>query len=125
MNRWYQIRRLRGAAYLILVGVLALLNQWRILSWDRSWPLFLIMAGVISLAERAAWTADVQDQQAAQAYGQPLPGQPVPPSPPSPSYWHTPPPPTHPPAPENLSSLESPRRPEDTGRPEDRDREDR
>lgn len=31
MNRWYQIRRLRGAVILILIGVLALLNQWNIL----------------------------------------------------------------------------------------------
>ncbi len=64
MNRWYQIRRLRGAAYLILVGVLALLNEWRILSWDKSWPLFLILAGLLALAERAAWTADVREYSA-------------------------------------------------------------
>lgn len=31
MNRWYQIRRLRGAVILILIGVLALLNQWNIM----------------------------------------------------------------------------------------------
>ena len=135
MNRWYQIRRLRGAAYLILVGVLALLNQWRILSWDKSWPLFLIMAGLLTLAERAAWTADIQDRQAAQAYGATIgqPGaQPMPPNPGSPPYWNAPPPgtphpfvETHPPAPENLSSLEDPRTPEDSGRPEGTNREDR
>lgn len=68
MNRWYQLRRLRGAAYLILVGVLALLNQWHILSWDKSWPLFLIVAGLLGVAERAAWSADVREQQAAQSY---------------------------------------------------------
>ena len=69
MNRWYQIRRLRGGAFLILVGVLALLNGWHVLSWDKSWPLFLIVAGLLALAERAAWTADVREQQAAQGYG--------------------------------------------------------
>ena len=82
MNRWYQIRRLRGAVFLILVGVLALLNQWRILSWDKSWPLFLIVAGVLALAERTAWTADVRDQQIAQSMGA-TPGYPRQPAPPA------------------------------------------
>lgn len=54
MNSWLLIRRLRGPAFLILVGVTALLNQWGVLSFSRSWPLYLILAGVIGLAERAA-----------------------------------------------------------------------
>ncbi len=54
MNRWLLIRRLRGPAFLILVGINALLNQWGVLSFTRSWPLYLILAGVIGLAERAA-----------------------------------------------------------------------
>ena len=65
MNRWYQIRRLRGAVVLILIGVLALLNQWNILRWHSSWPLFLIGLGVLMLVERAAWTADARAQQEA------------------------------------------------------------
>jgi hypothetical protein len=110
MNRWYQIRRMRGAAWLILIGVLALLNQWRILSWNKSWPFFLIVAGLLALAERAAWTADVREQQAAQnfvAVGQP--GQPMPPNPVTSGSWTTPAADvgeqpfiqTHPPAPED------------------------
>lgn len=102
MNRWYQIRRIRGAAFLILIGVLALLDQWRILSWHKSWPLFLIVAGLLALAERAAWTADVRDQQAATM------GQPIPPNP-AKSSWSGAPQSdatqpfiqTHPPAPED------------------------
>ena len=58
MNSWYQIRRLRGPAILILIGVLALLDQWHILSFGKSWPLWLIFAGLMSFAERAAWAAD-------------------------------------------------------------------
>lgn len=54
MNTWLLIRRLRGPAFLILVGITALLNQWGILSFSRSWPLYLILAGMIGLAERAA-----------------------------------------------------------------------
>lgn len=64
MSRWYRIRRLRGAVFLILVGVLALLSQWNILLWRESWPLFLIVFGLLMLAERIAWTLDLREQQA-------------------------------------------------------------
>src|SRR6201996_931689 len=57
MNSWLFLRRLRGPAFLILVGITALLNQWGVLSFSRSWPLYLILAGVIGLAERAALLA--------------------------------------------------------------------
>src|ERR1700721_3067563 len=57
MNSWLLIRRLRGPAFLILVGITALLNQWGVLSFTRSWPLYLILAGVLGLAERAAIAA--------------------------------------------------------------------
>jgi hypothetical protein len=57
MNAWLLIRRLRGPAFVILVGVLALLNQWGVLSFSRSWPFYLILAGVLGLAERAALAA--------------------------------------------------------------------
>ena len=54
MNRYILIRRLRAPAFLLLVGVIALLAQADILSWGQSWPLFLILAGLLLLAERAA-----------------------------------------------------------------------
>jgi hypothetical protein len=54
MNRYFMIRRLRGPVFLLLVGVMALLAEMHILGWGRSWPLFLITAGVFLLAERAA-----------------------------------------------------------------------
>ncbi|HKF47661.1 MAG TPA: DUF5668 domain-containing protein [Terracidiphilus sp.] len=54
MNSYIVIRRLRGPAFLLLVGVIALLHQMDILSWGHAWPLFLILAGVLLLAERAA-----------------------------------------------------------------------
>jgi hypothetical protein len=57
MNAWLLIRRLRGPAFLILLGITALLNQWGVLSFARSWPLYLILAGVLGLAERAAIAA--------------------------------------------------------------------
>jgi hypothetical protein len=54
MNSWVLIKRLRGPVFLLLVGITALLNQWDILSFSKSWPLYLILFGVMSLAERAA-----------------------------------------------------------------------
>ncbi|MGO8757082.1 MAG: LiaF transmembrane domain-containing protein [Terracidiphilus sp.] len=54
MNRYLMIRRLRWPAFLLLVGVIALLAQFDILTWGQSWPLFLIVLGVLLLAERAA-----------------------------------------------------------------------
>ena len=54
MNRWLMLRRLRGPAFILLGGIMALLDQWHIIGWGRSWPLFLILAGLLSLAERAA-----------------------------------------------------------------------
>jgi len=70
MSHYIMIRRLRGPAYLLLVGALALLNQADILSWGKSWPLFLILAGVLLLAERAALATDGGIPQG------PYPGQP-------------------------------------------------
>jgi Domain of unknown function (DUF5668) len=82
MNRWLLVRRLRGPAFLLLFGVTALLNQWDVISFGRSWPLYLILLGVINLAERAAL---------ASAGPQVPPGTypPPPPSTPSPSIVPT------------------------------------
>jgi Domain of unknown function (DUF5668) len=54
VNQWLQLRRLRGPAYLVLLGIMFLLSEWHIIGFHRSWPLLLILAGVLSLAERAA-----------------------------------------------------------------------
>jgi hypothetical protein len=58
VSRYMLIRRLRGPAFLLLVGIIALLAQAHILSWGHSWPLYLILAGVLALAERAALAAE-------------------------------------------------------------------
>jgi hypothetical protein len=58
MSRYMMIRRLRGPAFLLLVGVNALLAQSHILGWGKSWPFYLILAGVLALAERAALAAE-------------------------------------------------------------------
>lgn len=79
MNRYILIRRLRGPAFLLLIGVIALLNQADILSWGHAWPLFLILAGVLALAERAALaTGDDPSPLSGGPYaGVPYPGAPA------------------------------------------------
>ncbi len=58
MSRYILIRRLWAPAFLLLVGAMALLAQANLLGWSKSWPLFLILAGVLMLAERAALAAE-------------------------------------------------------------------
>jgi hypothetical protein len=56
----YQLRLFRavaGAAWLGLVGLMFLLDDFGILSWGHSWPLFIILAGVMAVFKRAAYSA--------------------------------------------------------------------
>jgi hypothetical protein len=78
MSRYIMIRRLRGPAFLLLVGIIALLAQAHILSWGKSWPLYLILFGVLMLAERAALAAEggYPPYPGAPYPGQPYPGAP-------------------------------------------------
>ena len=54
MNRYILIRRLTGPSVLLLLGIVALLNQAHIVGWGVFIPLLLILIGVLKLAERAA-----------------------------------------------------------------------
>lgn len=54
MNQYIFLQRITGPAMLLTFGVCALLDQWDILSFGRSWPLYLIVLGIIKLAQRAA-----------------------------------------------------------------------
>jgi hypothetical protein len=67
MNSYLWIHRVKGPAMLVIFGITALLNEWDIISYGRSWPLYLIAFGILQLAERAAWS---QAQQARVQYGQ-------------------------------------------------------
>jgi hypothetical protein len=77
MNRYILIRRLRGPAFLLLVGINALLAQAHIIGWGHSWPFYLILAGVIALAERAA-LATSEPMPPPPYAGEPYPGAPYP-----------------------------------------------
>jgi hypothetical protein len=85
-ERWLLIRRLRGPAFLLMFGVTALLHEWHILSFGQSWPLYLVLAGVLALAERAAFT--MPDPAQTPPYP-PFAGGYQPPQPP-PTGWTTP-----------------------------------
>jgi len=51
--RWRFARAVRSAFWVVLVGVIWLLDVLGILSWSRSWPLFLIAGGVMLLFKRS------------------------------------------------------------------------
>jgi hypothetical protein len=50
-------RAARGSVWLILLGVIFFLADFDILPWSRSWPLFLILAGVMTFLERAVYSS--------------------------------------------------------------------
>jgi TM2 domain-containing membrane protein YozV len=54
--RYRLVRALRGSVWVALVGLLFFLNDFHILSWGHSWPLFIILAGVMTVLQRAAYT---------------------------------------------------------------------
>jgi hypothetical protein len=57
MNRYILIRRLTGPSILLLLGVVALLHQADMVSWNIFVPLLLILLGVLKLAQRAVLAA--------------------------------------------------------------------
>ncbi len=74
---WLFYRRIRGPIFLLTFGVTAALAQWDILSFGRSWPLYLIVYGVLRLVEGAAYaTMPAYGVYPAPSYGAPIPGQP-------------------------------------------------
>jgi hypothetical protein len=80
MNRYILIRRLTGPSILLLLGVVALLHQADLVSWSIFLPLFLILIGVLKLAQRAALAAAGDEPMypgSPYAYGAGTPGVPV------------------------------------------------
>jgi hypothetical protein len=75
----YQLRvfrALRGSVWVIVVGVLFLLDEFDILSWGRSWPFLIIIAGLMAIFQRVTYSS-----AAAASYPYPYPPQPVTPPP--------------------------------------------
>lgn len=71
MNRYLFLHRIKFPVLILVFGVTALLDQWNILSFDQSWPLYLIVLGALMLAERAAWSQAYAPPPNYQVGGQP------------------------------------------------------
>jgi hypothetical protein len=62
VNRNYMlIRAIRGPILLIALGVLLLLQRFSDFGFHRSWPILVILFGVLKLAERAVLHAGPTD----------------------------------------------------------------
>ena len=69
-------RALRGSVWVTLIGVLFLLDSFNILSWGRSWPVIIIVAGLMAIFQRVSWNSAM-----AAPYSYPAaPGAPPPPA---------------------------------------------
>jgi hypothetical protein len=109
VNRYLFLHRIKGPAMILVFGVTALLDQWHILTYGESWPLYLIVLGLLQLAERAAWS------QAQFPYPGPYPGQG--PYAGQPGAWGGPTGPNVPPAPSSTAlTITPPDEPRDVGR---------
>jgi hypothetical protein len=70
-------RALRGSVWVTLIGVLFLLDTFNIVSWSHSWPIIIIVAGLMAIFQRVSYSSAMSP-----AY--PYPAPPTPPPPPSP-----------------------------------------
>jgi hypothetical protein len=69
-------RALRGSVWVTLIGVLFLLDSFDILSWGHSWPVIIIVAGLMAIFQRISYNTAV-------ATPYPYPPPPVAPPPPA------------------------------------------
>ena len=77
---WRVARAASGSLWLVTIGVIWMLDAFRILSWGRSWPLLLIVGGLLLFLKRS-----FSPGYPVHGYGYPpYPGTPVPPVPPTP-----------------------------------------
>lgn len=56
LYRYRLFHALRGSVWIMLVGVMFLLDSFGILSWGRSWPLFIIVAGLMAVFRGVAYS---------------------------------------------------------------------
>lgn len=53
MNQYILLRRMFWPIMLLIFGVTAILNEYTGISYDKSWPLYIIAWGVLKMAENA------------------------------------------------------------------------
>jgi len=78
-------RALRGSIWIILIGILFELDSLGVLSWAHSWPVILIVAGLMAVFQRITYSAAMA---APYPYPPPPPITPTPPPDPGPSTQH-------------------------------------
>ena len=70
MNRTYMlVRAVRGPLLLITLGTLLLLDRFTYFGFSQSWPILVILLGVLKLGERAALHAGDNQAQGPQTGG--------------------------------------------------------
>ncbi len=72
LYRYRLFRAAQGTVWIVLVGILFLLDSYNILSWGRSWPLFIIVAGLMAVFRGVAYSGGAP-------YAAYVPPQPPPP----------------------------------------------
>jgi hypothetical protein len=78
-------RALRGSVWVTLIGILFLLDSFDILSWGRSWPVIIIVAGLMAIFQRVSFNSAANSAAMAAPYPYPAP----PAAPPAPSETAT------------------------------------
>ena len=63
--RYRLVSAIRSSIWVVLVGVLFLLDSFNILSWEHSWPLFIIVAGLLAIFRRVSYPAPAYPYPAA------------------------------------------------------------
>jgi len=53
MNQYLFLRRMRGPIMLLTFGITAILDEYAGIGYGRSWPLYIIVWGLLKLAENA------------------------------------------------------------------------
>lgn len=53
MNQYLFLRRMRGPIILLTFGITAILDEYAGISYSHSWPLYIIVWGLLKLAENA------------------------------------------------------------------------
>lgn len=71
MNQYLFLRRMRGPIILLTFGITAILDEYAGVSYSHSWPLYIIVWGLLKLAENAILAQNPPEQPA------PWPGYPV------------------------------------------------
>ena len=94
--RWRFARAVRSSFWVVLVGVIWLLDVLDILPWGRSWPLFLIAWGVMLLFKRTLhWGYGFAGNESRGNGASPSPSGSAPPGPPVPGNEAVPSEPSH------------------------------